>query len=135
MATDRPTQDPTPPPEHGDGNEPIKDSAYVTMHADPRFIDLKHRLYRFIFPMSIAFMAWYLLYVLMTAFGRDVMGIDLFGGVNVALIFGILQFVSTFGIAILYTMYANRNFDSRAAELRAELQNGANADNDQEAGR
>ncbi|WP_017585558.1 DUF485 domain-containing protein [Nocardiopsis ganjiahuensis] len=127
MATDRPTKDPTPSDGNGGGDEPIRDEAYVAMHSDPRFIDLKRRLYRFIFPMSIAFMAWYLLYVLMSAFGRDIMGTDLFGNVNVALVFGILQFVSTFGIAVLYTRYANRNFDQSAAELRDELQNGANA--------
>ena len=124
MATDSPSKDPTPPDGNGGGDEPIKDEAYVAMHGDPRFIELKRRLYRFIFPMSIAFMAWYLLYVLMSAFGRDVMGIQLLGGVNVALVFGILQFISTFGIAILYTMYANRNFDASATELREELQNG-----------
>jgi uncharacterized membrane protein (DUF485 family) len=132
MATDRPTKDPTPPDGNGGGDEPVKDEAYVAMHGDPRFIDLKRRLYRFIFPMSLAFMAWYLLYVLMSAFGRDLMGTQLFGNVNVALVFGILQFVSTFGIAILYTRYANRNFDRLAAELRDELQNGAAAKKQEE---
>lgn len=125
MATDRPTKDPTPPDGNGGGDEPIKDETFVAMHGDPRFADLKRRLYRFIFPMSLAFMAWYLLYVLMSAFGRGIMGTQLFGSVNVALVFGILQFVSTFGIAILYTRYANRNFDALATELRDELQNGA----------
>ncbi|WP_431873144.1 DUF485 domain-containing protein [Nocardiopsis eucommiae] len=125
MAPDSPTKDPTPPDGNGGGDAPITDEAFVAMHGDPRFADLKRRLYRFVFPMSIAFMAWYLLYVLMSAFGRDVMGTVLFGSVNVALVFGILQFVSTFGIAILYTRYANRNFDSLATELREELQNGS----------
>ncbi|MEC3892774.1 DUF485 domain-containing protein [Nocardiopsis sp. LDBS1602] len=120
MAKNRPTKDPTPPPEN-DGAA-AQERAFVAMHSDPRFHELKRRLYRFIFPMSVAFMIWYLLYVLMSAFGREVMGTVLFGNVNVALVFGILQFVSTFGIAILYTMYANRNFDSRAAVLRDELQ-------------
>ncbi|GHC77726.1 clumping factor B [Nocardiopsis terrae] len=124
MASDRPTKDPTPPDGNG-GDEPISNEAFVAMHSDPRFTELKRRLYRFIFPMSIAFMAWYLLYVLMSAFGRDIMGTNLFGSVNVALVFGLLQFVSTFGIAVLYTRYANRNFDRSAAELRDELQNGA----------
>jgi len=93
------------------------------MHSDPRFLALKKSLYSFIFPMSLAFMAWYLLYVLMSAFGRDVMGTVLFGSVNVALVFGILQFVSTFGIAVLYTSYARRKLDAPAIELRDELQN------------
>ncbi|WP_159940334.1 MULTISPECIES: DUF485 domain-containing protein [unclassified Nocardiopsis] len=126
MATDRPTKDPTPPPGgDGDGEETISREAYVAMHSDPRFVELKKRLYSFVFPMSIAFMAWYLLYVLMSAFGRGFMGTVLFGNVNVALVFGILQFVSTFGIAVLYTNYARRKLDAEAVELRDELHHGA----------
>ncbi|MFE3459885.1 DUF485 domain-containing protein [Nocardiopsis aegyptia] len=94
---------------------------YIAMHSDPRFLALKRSLYSFIFPMSIAFLAWYLLYVLMSAFGRDFMGTVLFGNINVALVFGILQFASTFGIAILYTRYARKKLDAQATELREEL--------------
>ncbi|WP_150236923.1 DUF485 domain-containing protein [Nocardiopsis quinghaiensis] len=126
MSPDRPTKDPTPPPGgNGGDEEPITREAYVAMHGDPRFVELKKRLYAFVFPMSIAFLAWYLLYVLMSAFGRDVMGVVLFGNVNVALVFGILQFLSTFGIAVLYTNYARRRLDSQAVELRDELHHSA----------
>ncbi|NYH52104.1 MULTISPECIES: DUF485 domain-containing protein [Nocardiopsis] len=133
MSPDRPTKDPTPPPGGNGGDaEPISREAYVRMHGDPRFVGLKKRLYAFIFPMSIAFMAWYLLYVLMSAYGREVMGTVLFGNVNVALLFGLLQFLSTFGIAILYTSYARRKLDAQAVELRDELQHDAM---DKESGR
>ncbi|MFD6950231.1 hypothetical protein A6A08_21575 [Nocardiopsis sp. TSRI0078] len=133
MSPDRPTKDPTPPPGGNGGDEtPIAREDYVAMHSDPRFVELKKRLYAFVFPMSIAFMAWYLLYVLMSAFGRDLMGVVLFGSVNVALLFGILQFVSTFGIAVVYTNYARRKLDSQAVELRDELHHGAT---DKEGGR
>ncbi|CAM3762120.1 Clumping factor B [Nocardiopsis rhodophaea] len=90
---------------------------------DPRFVELKRRLKVFIFPMSIAFFAWYLLYVLMSAFARDTMAIVLFGSVNVALVFGLLQFATTFGIAFFYARYAARRLDPLAEELRAELNN------------
>ncbi|ASU86394.1 DUF485 domain-containing protein [Nocardiopsis gilva YIM 90087] len=96
------------------------------MRDDPRFVELKRRLKVFIFPMSIAFFAWYLLYVLMSAFARDTMAIVLFGSVNVALVFGLLQFVTTFGIAFIYARYAARRLDPLAEELRTEL-NGAGA--------
>ncbi|MEE2036560.1 DUF485 domain-containing protein [Nocardiopsis sp. CT-R113] len=123
MATQRPPEPPTPPPGDGSPEEQLSEAAVIAMHSDPRFLALKKSLYSFIFPMSLAFMAWYLLYVLMSAFGRDVMGTVLFGSVNVALVFGILQFVSTFGIAVLYTSYARRKLDAPAIELRDELQN------------
>ncbi|GHD33291.1 DUF485 domain-containing protein [Nocardiopsis kunsanensis] len=125
MSEDSPTGGSGAPPDHtNEGDRPIPDSAYIAMHSDPRFVELKRRLFAFIVPMSIAFMAWYVLYVLMSAFGRDIMGTVLFGNINVALVFGLLQFVSTFGIAILYTRYARKKLDGNAVELRDELQNG-----------
>lgn len=90
----------------------------VAMHGDPRFIELKRRLRTFIFPMSAAFLAWYLLYVLMSAYARGFMSTVLFGHVNVALVFGILQFVTTFGIAILYSRYAEKRLDPLAEKIQ-----------------
>ncbi|KOX16923.1 DUF485 domain-containing protein [Nocardiopsis sp. NRRL B-16309] len=119
MTTDSKNQGSDPPGPDQDVNP-----AYLAMHSDPRFLALKRSLYSFIFPMSIAFLAWYLLYVLMSAFGRDFMGTVLFGSTNVALVFGVLQFVSTFGIAILYTRYARKKLDAQATELRDELVKG-----------
>ncbi|OLT29772.1 hypothetical protein BJF83_10460 [Nocardiopsis sp. CNR-923] len=118
MATEKQIRGSAPP---GDGGGTTRDAAFVSMHGDPRFVELKRRLFVFVFPMSLGFLAWYLLYVLMSAFARDLMGTVLFGTVNVALVFGVLQFVSTFGIAVLYTLYARRRLDGLATELREEL--------------
>lgn len=93
----------------------------VAMHSDPRFARLKRSLLTFVFPMSAAFLAWYLLYVLMSAYARGVMSTVLFGKVNLALVFGLLQFITTFGIAVLYSRYADRRLDPLADDLRAEL--------------
>ncbi len=112
-----------PPPERSPevGRLPSEE-AIIAMHGDPRFLSLKKSLYSFIFPMSIAFMAWYLLYVLMSAFARDFMSISLFGNVNVALVFGLLQFVTTFSIAILYSSYSRKRLDTAAAVVREALE-------------
>ncbi|MDB1087481.1 DUF485 domain-containing protein [Streptomyces sp. ACA25] len=99
-------------------------SRSVTMHEDARFLELRSRLLRFVVPMSVGFLAWYLLYVLMSAYARDVMAFQIVGNFNFALVFGLLQFASTFGIAVWYARYANRRLDPLADELRAELQNG-----------
>lgn len=96
--------------------------AYLRMEADPRFQDLRHRFRRFAFTWTAVGLGFYLLYVLMSAYARDFMDITLFGNINVALVFGLLQFVATFGIAWLYSRYANRRLDPLSAELREELQ-------------
>ena len=48
------------------------------------------------------------------------------GGSNitVGLIFGLLQFVSTFAITIWYVRYADRRLDPLATQLREELEDG-----------
>lgn len=94
----------------------------VAMHDDPRFRELRSRLLRFVVPLTIAFLAWYLLYVVMSVYARDFMDNKVAGSANVALVFGLLQFVSTFGIAIWYSRYAGRRLDPLADELRAELE-------------
>jgi uncharacterized membrane protein (DUF485 family) len=40
--------------------------------------------------------------------------------VNVALVFGLLQFLSTFGIAWLYARHANKSLDPVAGKLQRE---------------
>ncbi|WP_438672278.1 DUF485 domain-containing protein [Solihabitans fulvus] len=90
--------------------------------ADPRFAELRTRFRRFVFSMTAVFLAWYLLYVLLSAYARGFMAIKVFGSVNVALLLGLLQFVSTFAIAIVYASYSRRRLDPLAEELRAEGQ-------------
>ncbi len=102
----------------------VTDEALAAMHDDPRFADLKRRLFRFIVPATAGFLAWYFLYVLLSAYARDFMGTELFGNVNVALVLGLGQFVSTFGIAWAYSRYAARRFDPPAETLRAGIENG-----------
>jgi uncharacterized membrane protein (DUF485 family) len=45
-----------------------------------------------------------------------------FGNVNVGLLFGLGQFVSTFAITTWYVWYANRRLDPIADEIRADLE-------------
>ncbi|HEY6738160.1 MAG TPA: DUF485 domain-containing protein [Actinopolymorphaceae bacterium] len=49
------------------------------------------------------------------------------GNINVALVFGILQFASTFLIAWLYARHANRSLDPVAEELEARYRAEADA--------
>jgi uncharacterized membrane protein (DUF485 family) len=74
--------------------------------------------------MTIAFIVWYALYVILSAYARDFMGTKVVGNINVALIFGLLQFVSTFLIAWLYSRFANRKLDPIADAIRAKMTGG-----------
>ncbi len=66
-------------------------------------------------------MVWYITYVICSNWARDFMNIKVVGNINVALIFGLLQFVSTFVIAYLYSRHANKALDPLAGKLREEF--------------
>ena len=93
------------------------DPVYDRLHEMPEFTDLRKRYRGFVFPATVAFLAWYLLYVVMCSWATEFMDTKLVGNINVALVFGLLQFLSTFVIAFLYSRYANRNLDPLARNL------------------
>lgn len=101
---------------------PEAHAAYQRIHATDEFAQLKRSYLRFVVPMTIAFMAWYLLYVLMSNYAGDFMAHKVFGNINIALIFGLLQFVTTFGIAIWYAQFAARHLDPIADRLGDEYE-------------
>ncbi|MGI5156333.1 DUF485 domain-containing protein [Microbispora sp. CA-102843] len=93
-------------------------SVYERIQAGEQFQELRRRYRSWVFPMTVAFLVWYLLYVVLSGFARDFMGTKLFGNINVALVFGVLQFVSTFLIAWAYSRHAAAKLDPIADELR-----------------
>jgi len=99
---------------------PAQHAAYERIHGSDEFRELRKRYLGFAFPMTVAFMVWYLLYVVASSWAGDLMGTKVIGNINVALVFGLLQFVSTFLIAWLYARHANRHLDPLADRLRKE---------------
>ena len=101
---------------------PEAEAAYQRIHASDEFRSLKKAYTGFIVPATIAFMVWYVLYVLASNWAPDFMGTRLFGNINVALVFGLLQFVTTFGIAYAYSRYSISRLDAGATALREQFE-------------
>jgi uncharacterized membrane protein (DUF485 family) len=110
------------------------DERYRSTQDSPDFGKLRTTLRTFVFPMTVAFFLWYLLYVLLSAYARGFMSTKVVGNINVALIFGLLQFVSTFLIAWYYSRYAARKIDPLADDIKAGLErSNVRAEDDEEA--
>jgi len=90
---------------------------YRTVQASEEFQELRRRFRAFVWPATIVFLAWYLLYVVLSGWARGFMGTEVLGNINVAYVFGLLQFVSTFLIAWLYARHMNRHVDPVARRL------------------
>jgi len=108
-----PTEQPPPP------RRPVGPD-FVTIQRSPEFSGLRSRFRRFVFPMSLAFVVWYLGYVLLAAYAHDFMSIKVFGEVNVAIILGVLQFVSTAAITAAYLRFARRRIDPEVDTVRRQ---------------
>ena len=104
------------PHDHATRHDPI----YDELHESADFKELRKRFRSFVFQATAAFLSWYLLYVVMCNWADDFMSKQVIGHINVALVFGLLQFASTFLIAWLYSRFMNRNVDdlARDVELR-----------------
>ena len=116
---------PQPPAPAAAGGAPRRtpDAAeFAAMQASPEFQELRSKFRAFVFPMTIAFLIWYFLYVLLSIYATGFMGSMAFGNITWGLINGLGQFVTTFLITFLYIRFANREIDPRAEAIRLELE-------------
>ncbi|WP_433172495.1 DUF485 domain-containing protein [Actinoallomurus sp. CA-150999] len=102
--------------------DPRDRARYVAIRQDERFAVLKGKSRRLIVLIVSVFLGWYFLYVVAAAFARDLMAYRLVGNVNVALVFGVLQFASAFVLAWRYTRYARQVLDPLAAQIVADAE-------------
>ncbi|MEV7369661.1 DUF485 domain-containing protein [Streptomyces sp. NPDC090301] len=124
MATEAP-----PPPR--DGTEAASAPAaptteqFVEVQQGEEFGELRRTYRSFAFPLTLAFIAWYLLYVLLSNYAGGFMGTKVFGNINVALVLGLGQFATTFLIAWLYSRHAANRLDPQSDAIRKRMEGDA----------
>ena len=110
--------------EHSSDQAARHDPVYDSLQQSADFIELRRRYRGFAIPATVAFLTWYLLYVVMSNWATGFMNIRIFGNINVALVFGLLQFATTFLIAWLYARYSAAKLDPLARSLNDEYEEG-----------
>jgi uncharacterized membrane protein (DUF485 family) len=98
---------------------------FARVQESEEFGELRSSFRSFAFPLTVAFILWYLLYVLLSNYAGDFMGTKLFGNINVALLLGVLQFLTTFLIAWWYARHAAAKLDPKAEALKNRMEGGA----------
>jgi uncharacterized membrane protein (DUF485 family) len=98
-----------------------KDGVWVDTQASPEFKELRQKFRSFAFPVTVAFLVWYFGYILLTAFARDWVSIEVAPNINIAIILGVLQFATTFLIAWLYERHSSKNLDDASDDLRDKI--------------
>lgn len=99
-------------------------SGYEAVRASRDFWTIKRRFGSFALPACGLFIGWYLLFVIVAVFAPGFMRIDVFGAINIGLCFGVLQFASTFALAVGYRRWAQRRLDPLTDRLRHRLEGG-----------
>ncbi|MEV3856599.1 DUF485 domain-containing protein [Streptomyces sp. NPDC050095] len=122
MATD------APPPQKGspDGGPALPSTEeFVAVQQSEEFAELRRTHRSFAFPLTLAFIAWYLVYVLLSNYAGDFMGKKIGGNINVAFVLGLAQFLTTFLIAWWYSRHAAAKLDPKAEAIKSRMEGGA----------
>jgi uncharacterized membrane protein (DUF485 family) len=106
------------------------DPIYDRLHESPDFVELRKRYRGFVIPATVAFLSWYLLYVVMSNWATGFMDTQVIGNINVALVFGLLQFVTTFVLAWVYSRFSTAKLDPLARKLDEDYAAGRRSDAD-----
>lgn len=114
------------PPQPGHISTPGADE-FIAAQASPEFQRLRKTLRNFVFPMTAFFLTWYGLYLVLGVFAPGFMGTPVWGNINVGLILGLLQFVTTFAITGAYIWFANHRLDPEAEVVREGFDDGTYA--------
>ncbi|MFW6690822.1 DUF485 domain-containing protein [Streptomyces sp. MAR4 CNX-425] len=95
---------------------------YEDVQQSEEFGELRRTHRSFAFPLTVGFIAWYLLYVLLSNYAGGFMGTEVVGNINVAFVLGVLQFATTFAIAWWYARHAAAKLDPQSERLKAEVE-------------
>lgn len=95
---------------------------FVKESQSEEFQELRKTHRSFVFPMAIFFLVWYFAYVLLADYFHDFMPIKVLGNINMGIVLGLLQFVSTFAITAAYVSFSNKKLDPKATKIRERLE-------------
>ncbi|MBT2467262.1 DUF485 domain-containing protein [Streptomyces sp. ISL-66] len=91
---------------------------YLEVQRSAAFQEVRSRYRRFVVPATIGFFLWYLAYVIAATTAPGLMARPVVGSVNVALLAGLGQFLSTFLLTWAYARHARLRRDRAALDLR-----------------
>jgi len=88
---------------------------------DPEMVELEHRHQRFVWPITVFFLVYYLSLPILAGVSPDGMGTKVFGQFTVGYLFALSQFLMAFVVAWVYARWAAKRMDPLAADLRERL--------------
>ncbi|MFJ8539274.1 DUF485 domain-containing protein [Streptomyces sp. NPDC093591] len=101
---------------------PVAGDVYLEVQRSAAFQEVRSRYRRFVVPAVVVFLSWYVAYVVAATAAPGLMARPVAGAVNVAMLAGLGQFLSTFLLTWAYARHARLHRDRAALELRWDTQ-------------
>ncbi len=98
------------------------DVDWAAVVREPAFHELVSLKARFLVPVTVVALAFYLGVNLLAGFARGFMSESAVGALNVGYVLIIALYVMTWVVALVYVRVANRTFDTKAAEAAAAFE-------------
>ncbi|XUL91583.1 DUF485 domain-containing protein [Streptomyces galilaeus] len=95
---------------------------YLDVQRSAAFQEVRSRYLRFVVPGTIVFLTWYVAYVVAATTAPGLMARPVAGAVNVGMVAGLGQFLTTFLLTWAYARHARLRRDRAALELRWDTQ-------------
>jgi len=95
---------------------------YLEVQRSAAFQEVRGRYRRFVVPGTILFLSWYVGYVVTATAAPGLMARPVAGAVNVAMVAGLGQFLTTFLFTWAYARHARLRRDRAALDLRWDTQ-------------
>ncbi|OIJ88007.1 hypothetical protein BIV24_23775 [Streptomyces colonosanans] len=95
---------------------------YLEVQRSEAFQEVRSRYRRFVIPALVLFLTWYVGYVVTAQTAPGLMARPVAGSVNVAMVAGIGQFLTTFLLTWAYARHARLRRDRAALDLRWDTQ-------------
>jgi uncharacterized membrane protein (DUF485 family) len=107
-----------------DVQEPSAAAAAQAEGAEPQVDELSRRHNRFVWPMTVFFLIYYLALPFLAGTAPGLMGSKVFGQFTFGYLFALSQFLMAFIVAWVYSRWARRRLDPLAEDVRERLHAG-----------
>jgi hypothetical protein len=104
------------PPQHTPTPE-----EFVEVSLSPEFQRLRKTFRGFAFPMTIAFLAWYIFYIVTATFAIDLVKTEIYGAINLGMVLGLAQFATAGLVTWAYVYFADNKIDPTTEAIRMQM--------------
>ncbi|QGU02613.1 hypothetical protein CKALI_08770 [Corynebacterium kalinowskii] len=96
---------------------------FLEVSESAQFLELRSTFRKFAFPLTFAFLAWFIFYIVTATFATDFVSQRLYGAINVGMVLGLAQFATAGLVTWIYVRFADTKLDPATAALRDSMTN------------